>query len=113
MTGGLQEQVTDGKNYFGVGIEPSSKSVIGSGQVPWIHEDRINKDDFINALLKLYNMSPEERQELGRQGAEHVEKNYSFKNFEKTWISLMEDIHENMGSWENRKNYKSWEVEEV
>ncbi len=113
MTGGLQEQVTDGENYFGVGIEPSSKAVIGSGQVPWIHEDRINKDDFINALLKLYNMSPEERQELGRQGAEHVEKNYSFKNFEKTWISLMEDIHENMGSWENRKNYKSWEVEEV
>ena len=30
MTGGLQEQVTDGKNWFGFGIEPSSKTVIGS-----------------------------------------------------------------------------------
>jgi glycogen synthase len=25
MTGGLQEQVTDGENWFGVGIEPTSK----------------------------------------------------------------------------------------
>ena len=113
MTGGLQEQVTDGDNFFGVGIEPASKAVIGSAQVPWIHEDRINKDDFINALLKLYNMTNEEREELGRLGAEHVAKNYSFENFEKTWVSLMEEIYENKGSWENRKNYKSWEVEEV
>ena len=29
MTGGLQEQVTDGKNWFGFGIEPSSKCIIG------------------------------------------------------------------------------------
>ena len=27
MTGGLQEQVTDGKNSFGFGIEPASKTV--------------------------------------------------------------------------------------
>ena len=36
MTGGLQEQVTDGENWFGVGIEPSSKSVIGSQEIPYI-----------------------------------------------------------------------------
>ena len=113
MTGGLQEQVTDGEKYFGVGIEPSSKAVIGSGQVPWIYEDRINKDEFINALLKIYNMSPEERRELGRLGAAHVDKNYSFENFEKTWVDLMTGIHEKFGSWDTRKNYRSWEVEEV
>lgn len=113
MTGGLQEQVTDGENFFGVGIEPASKAIIGSSQVPWIYEDRINKDDFINALLKIYEMTPDERKELGRQGAQHVADNYSFEKFEETWISLMEDIYNNMGSWENRKNYTSWEVEEV
>ena len=36
MTGGLQEQVTDGEEWFGIGIEPSSKTVIGSQQVPYI-----------------------------------------------------------------------------
>ena len=46
MTGGLQEQVTDGENWFGVGIEPSSKAIIGSQEVPYIYEDRLNKEDF-------------------------------------------------------------------
>ena len=50
MTGGLQEQVTDGQDWFGVGIQPSSKAIIGSPQVPWIYEDRMNKDDFLNAM---------------------------------------------------------------
>ena len=35
MTGGLQEQVTDGEKWFGIGIEPSSKALIGSQQVPY------------------------------------------------------------------------------
>jgi len=34
MTGGLQEQVFDGEQYFGVGIEPASKAIIGTQQVP-------------------------------------------------------------------------------
>ncbi len=34
MTGGLQEQVTDGKNWFGVGIEPFSTAVIGAQDNP-------------------------------------------------------------------------------
>ena len=40
MTGGLQEQVTNGKEWFGWGIQPASKAVIGSLQVPYIYEDR-------------------------------------------------------------------------
>ena len=61
MTGGLQEQVTNGEEWFGVGIEPSSKAVIGSQDIPYIYEDRINKQDFIDALEKLYNMTEDER----------------------------------------------------
>ncbi len=111
MTGGLQEQVTDGENWFGIGIEPCSKAVIGSANVPWIHEDRISKTDFINSLETLYNMSAKERSELGKAGRDHVNKNYNFKNFEKTWVDLMLDIHKKSGSWSTRKNYSSWEVE--
>jgi glycosyltransferase involved in cell wall biosynthesis len=36
MTGGLQEQVTNGKDWFGWGIKPASKSVIGSLEVTYI-----------------------------------------------------------------------------
>ena len=81
--------------------------------MPYIHEDRLNKEDFLNALRKMYNMSPKERKELGKKGREHVLKNYNFIDFEKKWIELMDGIHEKYGSWDNRKEYKSWNFEEV
>ena len=113
MTGGLQEQVTDGKDWFGIGIEPASKSIIGSQEVPYIYEDRISKEDFKAALHKMYNMPKEEREELGRKGAEHVRKNYNFKDFQDRWIELIDDVHSRYGSWDTRKGYKSWEIKEI
>ena len=113
MTGGLQEQVTDGENWFGIGIEPTSKAVIGSQDIPYIYEDRINENDFVDALEKIYNMSKEERQKLGDMGRDHVLKNYNFKNFQISWQALIKDITEKFGSWESRKGYKTWELTEV
>ena len=113
MTGGLQEQVTDGKEWFGVGIEPASKCIIGSQDVPYIYEDRASKEDFFSALHKMYNMSPEEREELGAKGIAHVNKNYNFEDFKKKWIELMDKIVEERGSWETRKGYKPWEIKEI
>ena len=110
MTGGLQEQVTDGENWVGVGIEPSSKAVIGSQDVPYIYEDRVSKEDFHAALDTLYNMSEEERQEMGLAGRKHVEDNYNFNKYKERWVQAMLDVHERMGSWDDRVGYKSWEV---
>jgi glycosyltransferase involved in cell wall biosynthesis len=113
MTGGLQEQVTDGENWFGIGIKPASSSVIGSLTVPWIHEDRVSKEDFIDSLTKMMEMKKKEREKLGDLGREHVMKNYSFDVFNKSWVSLMDSTYENRGSWENRKMYTRWECEEI
>ncbi len=109
MTGGLQEQVTDGENWFGRGIKPSSKALVGSQEVPYIFEDRINGDDFIRCLKELYEMSSEEREKLGAAGREHVIKNYNFETFNKTWVDLMTKIYEERGSYEERKMYDPWE----
>tara|TARA_Y100000593_G_scaffold53687_1_gene100454 strand:+ start:439 stop:1707 length:1269 start_codon:yes stop_codon:yes gene_type:complete len=113
MTGGLQEQVTDGKNWFGVGIQPASKAIIGSQEIPWIYEDRVSEEDVVNALLKLYNMSKEDRQALGKAGREHVIKNYNFDQYTKRWEELLLDVHERHGSWDTRKGYNSWELIEI
>ena len=113
MTGGLQEQVTDGKEWFGVGIEPASRAIIGSQHVPFIYEDRICKKDFIDALNKIYSMSKKEKEKMGKKGRKHVMKNYNFDDYGTRWTELMLDIHERHGSWENRKNYESWTLEEV
>ena len=113
MTGGLKEQVTDGEEWFGVGIEPCSKAVIGSQDIPYIYEDRINKQEFLAALEKIYNMSAEERKELGQKGINHVEKNYNFENYVVRWRQILEDVHKNRGCWKNRKKYNHWELMEV
>jgi len=116
MTGGLQEQVTDGKNWFGVGIHPSSKSVIGSQDVPYIYEDRIGKEQFIAALKTIYEMTPAARSKLGLAGREHALKNYNFQVYADRWVRLLEEAHERYGSWnhpQGRKNYKGWEHAEL
>ena len=113
MTGGLQEQVTNGKDWFGIGIQPASKAVIGSQSVPYIYEDRVCKEDFIAALKKMYNMTDGERKLLGMKGRNHVLENYNFNNFKKQWVSLVDSIVENHGSWETRQGYKSWEIKEI
>ena len=113
MTGGLQEQVTDGEKWFGIGLKPASKAVIGSQEIPYIYEDRINEDEFVEAVEKIYNMSKEERSKLGKEGRQHVLKNYSFEVYAKKWEELFDHVKENYGSWDTRKNYKSWLLNEV
>ena len=110
MTGGLQFQVTDGKKFFGVGIEPNSKAIIGSQQVPYIYEDRIGKEDFVAALTKMYEMGPEERAKLGTEGREHALKEFNFDDFVQRWDDLLTEVHETKGSWETRTGYESYEM---
>ena len=113
MTGGLQEQVTDGEDWFGIGIEPCSRAVIGSQDIPYIYEDRINKDNFVDALIKMYEMGHEERQKLGQAGKRHVIKNYNFDNYGKKWDEILKKVHKEHGSWNTRKEIKKWELLEV
>ena len=109
MTGGLQEQVTDGEEWFGYGIQPSSKAIIGSQDVPWIYEDRISKEDFLDAITSFYELSKESRDEMGHKGRAHVLKNYGHDKFKKQWVDTFKHITEKYGSWSNRKHYKKWE----
>ena len=113
MTGGLQEQVTNGKEFFGVPIFPSSKVVIGSQEVPYIYEDRISKNDFHNALDKIIAVGPKGRREMGIKGRQHVLQNYNFDDFTNNWVNLMNEIHETCGSWETRTNYTGIRFKEV
>lgn len=114
MTGGLQEQVRDEEgNWFGLGIEPSSRAVIGSQEVPYIYEDRVSGEDFQHALLTFYAMSDSARAQLGAEGRQHVLKNYNFQTYRKKWLEIFEQIIEKHGSWDTRRNYQTWEMREI
>lgn len=113
LTGGLQEQVTDGKEWFGIGLEPASKAIIGSQQVPYIYEDRVSKEDFINALQTIHHMPKHGRARLGKLGRQHVEKNYNFEDFNSRWVELIDRVIEERGARENRKMYSAWQFKEI
>lgn len=113
-TGGLQEQVKDDDgNFFGVELPVPSQMIVGSQEVPYIYEDRVAKEDFINALLKLFNMSPEERAALGTAGRNHLQVNYNMSTLMNKWDELFTKIHNERGSWENRKMYDRWVLKEI
>jgi glycosyltransferase involved in cell wall biosynthesis len=112
MTGGLQEQVTNGKDWFGIGIEPCSKAIIGSQDVPWIYEDRISNTDLVDAMVKMYEMSEDERLELGKKGREHVLENYSMENYISLWDKTLTEIHEKHGSWSEKKG-NLWSLSKI
>lgn len=113
MTGGLQEQVTDGKDWFGIGLEPAAKYVIGSQEVPFIYEDKISKEQFLEALEKMYNMTKKQRKEMGLKGRKHVIKNYNKDELLKQWDELLTKIYKEKGSWSDRKQYERWSLKEV
>ena len=113
MTGGLQEQVTDGKNWFGVGIEPASKMIMGSQDIPYIFEDRVAEEDVVKAMQTITEFTPEARAEMGKLGREYIQKNYNFEAFLVRWDEIFTELHEEFGSWDTRKGYKPWELLEV
>ena len=113
LTGGLQEQVTNGSEWFGWGIKPASKAVIGSLQVPYIYEDRISKEDFISTLTKALKASPKAYKKMSNAGMAHVQENYNFEKYQQKWIEIMDEIVEKHGSWETRDGYKRWHLLEV
>jgi len=113
MTGGLQEQVMSGTEQFGIPLFPVSKAIIGSQSVPYIYEDRLSADHVKSALSNMYDLSPQDRLEMGRKGRAHVLENYNFQKFKDRWVELMLKIHEEQGSWETRKGYSSITFKEV
>lgn len=113
MTGGLQEQVIGPEGENGIPLYPTSKSIIGSQQVPYIYEDRLSKQSFHNALDKMYFGGEEFRKELGQKGRRHVLQNYNFEKFNERWVNLMLSVHDKFGSWDSREDYSSITFKEV
>jgi glycosyltransferase involved in cell wall biosynthesis len=111
-TGGLQDQISDGEVSFGIGLEPSSKAIIGSQDVPYIYEDRLNGAEVVDALVTLYEMGPEKRRELGLAGREYTKEKFNFEDFVQQWDTLFSQIYEEKGSWQTRQGYKRYEVRE-
>lgn len=109
-TGGLGRQVEDyidGTNY-GVALEPEIRNCVGNQMVPYIYEDFVSNKTFTDAIMKMYEMGPEARRELGVKCREHCERDYKMDSLIDTWdVSMQKTIAE----WRNR--YNPWTYKEI
>jgi len=58
-------------------------------------------------------MSKKEREEMGKLGRKHVMDNYGFAQYSGLWYQAFQELFDECGSWENRKNYKHWSFTEL
>lgn len=109
-TGGLTRQVEDhitGEQY-GIALEPEVKSLVGNQLVPYIYEDFISHKTLSDAFMKMYEMGPEARAELGQKSMLHAHRDYDLPTVIKQWDETLMNCIEN---W--RTTHKRWEITEI
>lgn len=130
VTGGLQDQCgfkMDGKyltadDYVKIGslhdwrkwegevtcgewclpVWPSSITLNGSPNTPYIFDDRINHYDVVDRLYQMWGMGREKRKEIGLKGREHMIKHLSNKVMCET---LIKGIDNTFKKWKPRNKF--------
>ena len=94
-------------------VYPTNRSLQGSPPTPYIWDDRCRPEDAAEQIMKLYNMSPEERKECGKAGHEWVtgkEAGFTGKEMGNRVITHIDKLFE---TWEPREKYEFINVTEL
>jgi glycosyltransferase involved in cell wall biosynthesis len=113
MTGGLQFQMGDwwcdlkdfsdqdkllkiarsrksSHRWWGIPVFPAARSLVGSQQVPYIYDDRVNDDDAAEALEKLFRMSPASRKKMGLEARDWALDKFGMNRMISGWRDGLE-----------------------
>ena len=127
VTGGMQDQCRfekDGKwiefdadfpsNHRGtvkecgdwaVPVFPSNISLVGSVPTPYIFDDRCSPEDAADALLKVYEMGPEQREANGMKGHEWVTGDEARMTARKMAQNIIETMDKGFESFTPRPSF--------
>lgn len=72
-------------NWWGVPVFSKVRSCVGSQQVPYIYDDRVDNDDVAKALEQLYRLGREKRRALGSRAREWALKNFAMADMIGGW----------------------------
>lgn len=105
MTGGMTRQVVDHETgfHYGIGLEPDARSLVGNQMVPYIYEDYCSHESVTNAFMKMYEMGPEKRKEIGKLARQHAIKEYSMNSLISEWDRTLTKLISEKNS---RKNWE-------
>ena len=89
-TGGLQDQIRDENGLvFGVSIKPATRSIQGSQAISYIFSDVCAIPDVVNAFEIMYNLSWDERKDLGLKAAEWTRRAFRMDKMISDWDSAI------------------------
>ena len=85
---------------------PTSRSIQGSPMTPYIFDDRCRWEDATEQLVKLYNMTREERKALGLKGREWAISDEAGFTSKHQANRVIEAFTELFNTWEPREKYE-------
>lgn len=96
-------------------VWPKTRSIKGSIPTPFIYDDTVAYKDVVPGLLHFYNMTPEQRMDVGFKGADWIrseESGMSSKYLRERYIDAFEGVFKN---WKPRKRFEicNTEINEV
>lgn len=113
MTGGLQFQIGDwwcdledfsdqekltkiarsrknSHRWWGVPVFPAARNMVGSQQVPYIYDDRVNNQQVATALEEVFKMGRKRRRALGAEAREWAKDKFGMDRMRDGWIKGLE-----------------------
>lgn len=109
-------------NHFGtykkcgdwvIPVFPSNISIVGSVPTPYIFDDRVDFRDVANAIQKVYELSPEEKERRGMQGREWVQSNESGMSARKMSEKFIDTIDKTLNNFNKRDTFELVKIEKL
>lgn len=100
-TGGMTRQVLDHRTgeQYGVALDPDVRSLVGNQHIPYIFEDFVSHEHFADAIMKMYDLGPDGRAELGSRGRAYAHQEFNLEKMVGDWdqslTKLVEDWKKN------------------
>ena len=94
-------------------VYPTNRSLQGSPPTPYIWDDRCRPEDAAEQIMKLYNMSPEERKECGMEGYEWSISNEAGFTGEKMGNRVITYVDKLFKTWKPREKFEFINVTEL
>jgi len=86
--------------WWGVPVFSASRSCTGSQPIPYIYDDKVNHDEVVAGLVKLYEMGRQKRKALGLEARQWVAQHFGEKQMIEDWDRVLEqqiDIYKGRG----------------
>lgn len=109
-TGGLTRQVVDHRDNSenGFALDVEMRTLVGSQQVPYIYEDYVSAETVSDAIMKMYLLSPNEKEQLSEKVMSYVESEFNYRKMIDSWD---ETLWNSIQNWKD--SYERYSVRKI